>query len=372
MSWKSFRIPHRTALLSQELTVVITPQCIYGRPGGPLFTKNAFAAVLHHQQNPEFYDEVRRTAPSILRLGDECHSCVWVSTTTDCLFVLLFLSIRLSCQLSSTRSIICSSPSTMSAVITTAKPAPKRETWLRLKVTHNLAIASFKMSIFDFYMHLKHQALSWLSPLSVGYAWLPLLKDGRVILNENHIPVAANLPAGYLSCQESASKVEFLLRLLNSDGSSPLQLFHSRLSAKLICVQTIAICKYVSEKYIIYLFVLQHSGPEVKWVDGGKPLFRVSTHLVSTVYTQVSFCAWINCECSNTADSSASLSLPFCPHIWICAVLFLDAALRNKRLYPDLLCVSHRINICTISFITVRAVRLRPRCQEESWSNTWR
>ncbi|KAL7826187.1 hypothetical protein SRHO_G00339250 [Serrasalmus rhombeus] len=32
--------------------------------------------------------------------------------------------------------------------------------------------------------------------------------------------------------------------------------------------------------------VVQHSGPEVKWVDGGRPLFRVSTHLVSTVYTQ--------------------------------------------------------------------------------------
>lgn len=151
MSWKSFRIPHRTALLSQELTIVITPQCIYGRPGGPLFTKYAFAAVLHHQQNPEFYDEVRRTAPNILRLGDECHSCVWVSTMTDCLFVLLFLSIRLSCQLNSTRSIIYSSPSTMSAVIATARPAPKRETWLRLKVTHNLTIASFKMSIVDFY-----------------------------------------------------------------------------------------------------------------------------------------------------------------------------------------------------------------------------
>lgn len=39
------------------------PQCIYGRPGGPLFTKHASAAVLHHQQNPEFYDEVRH-APS--------------------------------------------------------------------------------------------------------------------------------------------------------------------------------------------------------------------------------------------------------------------------------------------------------------------
>lgn len=36
------------------------------------------------------------------------------------------------------------------------------------------------------------------------------------------------------------------------------------------------------------LFVQQHSGPEVKWVDGGRPVFRVSTHLVSTIYTQVS------------------------------------------------------------------------------------
>lgn len=56
------------------------------------------------------------------------------------------------------------------------------------------------------------KALIWwhptLSLLSVGYAWLPLLKDGRVIMNESQIPVAANLPAGYLSCQEGASKVQ--------------------------------------------------------------------------------------------------------------------------------------------------------------------
>lgn len=31
----------------------------------------------------------------------------------------------------------------------------------------------------------------------------------------------------------------------------------------------------------------QHYGPEIKWVEGGKPLLKVSTHLVSTVYTQV-------------------------------------------------------------------------------------
>ncbi len=35
-------------------------QCIYGHPGGPLFCKKIFAPILHHQQNPEFYEEVRR------------------------------------------------------------------------------------------------------------------------------------------------------------------------------------------------------------------------------------------------------------------------------------------------------------------------
>lgn len=53
--------------------------------------------------------------------------------------------------------------------------------------------------------------------LSVGYAWLPLLKDGRVITNDNHIPVTTSLPAGYLSCQENANKVESLPRLLGGD-----------------------------------------------------------------------------------------------------------------------------------------------------------
>lgn len=33
---------------------------------------------------------------------------------------------------------------------------------------------------------------------------------------------------------------------------------------------------------------LQHGGSDIKWVDGGKPLFKVSTFVVSTVITQVS------------------------------------------------------------------------------------
>ncbi|XP_072300728.1 dedicator of cytokinesis protein 9-like isoform X2 [Eucyclogobius newberryi] len=144
----------------------VSLKCIYGRPGGPLFTKNAFAAVLHHQQNPEFYDEFKIELPT--QLHEKHH--------------LLFTFYHISCESNSKAS------------------TKKRE----------------------------------LVETQVGYAWLPLLKDGRVIMNDNHIPVAANLPPGYLSCQEGA----------------------------------------------------KHTNSEVKWVDGGKSLFRIVSHLVSTVYTQ--------------------------------------------------------------------------------------
>ncbi|XP_054915051.1 dedicator of cytokinesis protein 9-like isoform X2 [Poeciliopsis prolifica] len=138
-------------------------KCIYGRPGGPLFTKQAYAAVLHHQHNPEFYDEIKIELPT--QLHEKHH--------------LLFSFYHVSCDNNSKKKDVVESP--------------------------------------------------------VGSAWLPLLKDGgRVIMNEQQLPVAANLPAGYLSSQDGASK----------------------------------------------------SGSEMKWVDGGKPLFTLSTHLVSTVYTQ--------------------------------------------------------------------------------------
>ncbi|XP_043966223.1 dedicator of cytokinesis protein 9 isoform X3 [Gambusia affinis] len=139
-------------------------KCIYGRPGGPLFTKQAYAAVLHHQHNPEFYDEIKIELPT--QLHEKHH--------------LLFSFYHVSCDNNSKKKDVVETP--------------------------------------------------------VGSAWLPLLKDGgRVIMNEQQFPVAANLPAGYLSSQDGASK---------------------------------------------------QSGSEIKWVDGGKPLFTLSTHLVSTVYTQ--------------------------------------------------------------------------------------
>ncbi|XP_032386220.1 dedicator of cytokinesis protein 9 [Etheostoma spectabile] len=156
--------------------------------GGPLLTKNAFAAVLHHQQTPEFYDEFKIELPT--QLHEKHH--------------LLFTFHHISCDSNSKAS------------------TKKRD----------------------------------LVETQVGYAWLPLLKDGRVTMNESQIPVAANLPAGYLNCQEGASK---------------------------------------------------HSGPEVKWVDGGKPVFKVSTHLVSTVYTQDQHLHNFFHHCQSTAPETQVL-----------------------------------------------------------------
>ncbi|XP_037232574.1 dedicator of cytokinesis protein 9 isoform X7 [Falco rusticolus] len=143
-------------------------KCIYGRPGGPVFTRSAFAAVLHHHQNPEFYDEIKIELPT--QLHEKHH--------------LLFTFYHVSCDNSS-------------------KGSTKKKDVVETQV---------------------------------GYSWLPLIKDGRVVTNEQHIPVSANLPSGYLNYQEVG--------------------------------------------------VGKHSGPEIKWVDGGKQLLKISTHLVSTVYTQ--------------------------------------------------------------------------------------
>lgn len=62
-------------LLLLPLVTVLALQCIYGRPGGPLFTKNAFAAVLHHQQNPEFYDEVQHALTKEILLTASASCC---------------------------------------------------------------------------------------------------------------------------------------------------------------------------------------------------------------------------------------------------------------------------------------------------------
>jgi len=41
---------------------------------------------------------------------------------------------------------------------------------------------------------------------TVGFAWVPLLKDGRIVTLERHLPVSSNLPPGYLGLGDTESR----------------------------------------------------------------------------------------------------------------------------------------------------------------------
>ncbi|XP_067852878.1 dedicator of cytokinesis protein 11 [Heptranchias perlo] len=143
-------------------------KCIYGKPGDPVFTTKICATVLHHQQSPEFYNEIKIELP--IHLHEKHH--------------LLFTFYHISCDINSKGT------------------TKKRE-----------SIES-----------------------QVGYAWLPLMKDSRVVTSEQQLAVSANLPPGYLCHQDPDNR--------------------------------------------------KHTIPDIKWVDGGKPLLKVKNHLESTIYTE--------------------------------------------------------------------------------------
>uniref|UniRef100_A0A8C4LYD3 Dedicator of cytokinesis 11 n=1 Tax=Equus asinus asinus TaxID=83772 RepID=A0A8C4LYD3_EQUAS len=138
-------------------------KCIYGKPAGPVFTTNAYAVVSHHNQNPEFYDEIKIELP--IHLHHKHH--------------LLFTFYHVSCEIST-------------------KGTTKKQDTVETPV---------------------------------GFAWVPLLKDGRIITFEQQLPVSANLPPGYLNLNDQ-------------------------------------------------------SNVDIKWVDGAKPLLKIKSHLESTIYTQ--------------------------------------------------------------------------------------
>lgn len=62
-------------------------QCIYGKPGGPLFTTSACTAVLHHSQNPDFCDEVSLIFLSL----NVCQSHMFANETEKYLYRMLLL-----------------------------------------------------------------------------------------------------------------------------------------------------------------------------------------------------------------------------------------------------------------------------------------
>ncbi|XP_063298579.1 dedicator of cytokinesis protein 10 isoform X2 [Pelobates fuscus] len=143
-------------------------KCIYGKPGDHLLTTAAYTTILHHSQNPDFYDEVKIELPT--QLHEKHH--------------ILFSFHHVTCDIN-------------------AKANAK-----------------------------KKEALE----TPVGFAWLPLFKNEQLISQDHMIPVATCLPPKYLSYEDAASG--------------------------------------------------KQSGSDLKWVDGGKPLFKVSTLVASTIYTQ--------------------------------------------------------------------------------------
>uniref|UniRef100_A0A4W6ECF5 Dedicator of cytokinesis 10 n=1 Tax=Lates calcarifer TaxID=8187 RepID=A0A4W6ECF5_LATCA len=162
-------------------------KCIYGKPGGPVFTTAACSTVLHHSQNPDFYDEVKIELPT--QLHEKHH--------------LLFSFYHVTCDIN-------------------AKTNAKRKEALETPV---------------------------------GYSWLPLLKEGRLSSQEFNIPVSCNLPPGYLAIKEAT---------------------------------------------------------DVKWVDGGKAIFKMSTNVVSTVYTQVRPSSGSSSVIADTVTDWRCIQAPAC------------------------------------------------------------
>ncbi|CAB4020820.1 Hypothetical predicted protein, partial [Paramuricea clavata] len=165
-----------TVEFKENDTLASSPlKCIYNRSGCvvPSFTTSTNTTVLHHCTNPTFYDEIKICLP--VHLHNRHH--------------LLFTFYHVSCE----------QKKAASGAHASIKGKPAVE-------------------------------------MQVGYAWLPLLKDGRIVHSELSIPVATSAPDGYLN---------------------------SRFGG-----------------------LGKNIGPDVRWLDGGKPLLKISTKVVSTVHTQ--------------------------------------------------------------------------------------
>lgn len=110
------------------------PQCIYGKPGGPVFTTAACSTVLHHSQNPDFYDEVVCKIFKCASVGQHCYIQMKVTSILMCVVICLIRS-RLSCPRIFTRNTIYSSPSIMWPVTSMLRPALRRKRLLKLQVS---------------------------------------------------------------------------------------------------------------------------------------------------------------------------------------------------------------------------------------------
>uniref|UniRef100_A0A673Y7G2 Dedicator of cytokinesis 10 n=1 Tax=Salmo trutta TaxID=8032 RepID=A0A673Y7G2_SALTR len=200
-------------------------KCIYGKPGGPVYTTAACSIVLHHSQNPDFYDEVKIELPT--QLHEKHH--------------LLFSFYHVTCDIN-------------------AKTNSK-----------------------------KKEALE----TPVGYSWLPLLREGRLASQEFNIPVSCSLPPGYL--------------LVKEPGSTK-------------------------------------NGSDLKWVDGGKPIFKVSTnvldHLVGMCFTRVLVHIVAKCHEENLDHYLHSYIKVWCSFHWDVSPVLQEQRGSDSAVVYSILCVA--------------------------------
>jgi dedicator of cytokinesis protein 9/10/11 len=67
---------------------------------------------------------------------------------------------------------------------------------LSLTAQHHILFSFLHVSC-----NIKKKEVTQLPETAVGYAWLPLMNKGRMNIEEQCLPIAATLPAGYLSIQ---------------------------------------------------------------------------------------------------------------------------------------------------------------------------
>jgi len=123
-------------------------QCIYGLPGQARLVSQWVCPVAHHVTCPSWYDEIKVELPTPLTARHH----------------LLFTFVHVSCEVAKQRRTTSSSSSSAAA-----------------------AAAS------------DVQSASAGAETVVGFSWLPLLHKGRLRVEAQALPVAAQLPAGYLS-----------------------------------------------------------------------------------------------------------------------------------------------------------------------------
>lgn len=91
-----------------------------------------------------------------------------------------------------------------------------------LNIIHKSCFSAYKTQLLS---ALHNAVYMWLCVI-VGYAWLPLLKDGRLSSQEFSIPVSCTLPGGYLLIKEPTSTKVSRITELQVDIKAGVFLFY--------------------------------------------------------------------------------------------------------------------------------------------------